>query len=210
MKCLEWQRKIPTSPGLATRAHPLHPLREMERVTKFRVSWIESGEVLKTMKIAIISDLHDNLPYLTAFLALAKKEKITELLICGDVGSLETLETIPKKQFKKIYFVFGNADNFSPDDVPSYIINLGESAIIEIDSKKIGLCHEPYKIEKLIADKPEIIFYGHTHKPWVEIKDKIMLVNPGTLGGVFMPSTFAAWNLSRPAPELIRTELLNK
>jgi hypothetical protein len=168
------------------------------------------------MKLAIVADIHDNLPYLTAFLALAKKEKITELLICGDVGSLETLETIPKKQFKKIYFVFGNADNFSPEDVPKHIINLGESGIITIDHKTIGLCHEPYKIVEthrgvsLLNQKPDVIFYGHTHKPWVEVKNHTMLINPGTLGGVFSASTFAVWDLTRPAPELIRTELLNK
>jgi len=158
------------------------------------------------MTIAIIADLHDNEPYLTAFLSYCKKNKIDQLLIAGDIGSIESLEKIPKKQFKKIYFVFGNADNFSEKDLPKHIINLGDGGIIELGNKKIGICHEPYKIEKLILEKPEIIFYGHTHKPWVEVKDKTLLVNPGSLGGVFIPSTFAVWNLTRPAPELIRTE----
>lgn len=157
------------------------------------------------MTIAIISDIHDNEPYLAAFLSYCREHAIAYLLICGDVGSLETLEKIPKNLFKKIYFVFGNADNFSAIDIPKKIINLGESGIIsDIGGRKIGLCHEPHKIKELLAEQPDIIFYGHTHKPWVFVEGKTLLVNPGTLGGVFTPSTFAIWDLDKPAPQLIR------
>lgn len=162
------------------------------------------------MKLAIISDLHDNIPYLDIFLSFCKKNKITKLLITGDIGSLETMQLIPKDLFNKIFFVFGNADNFSPADIPPHIISLGESGIIELEHKHIGLCHEPEKIAGLLKDKPDVIFYGHTHKPWVNLEGKTLIINPGTLGGVFTPSTFAVWDLARPAPELVRTdEILN-
>mgnify|MGYP000940832618 CR=1 FL=1 len=161
------------------------------------------------MKVAIISDLHDNIPYLDIFLSFCKQHKINKLLITGDVGSLETLLQIPEALFKKIYFVFGNADNFSPADIPPYIISLGESGIIKFENKHIGLCHEPEKIAGLLKDKPDIIFYGHTHKPWVNVEGKTLIINPGTLGGVFTASTFAVWDLARPAPELIRTDELD-
>lgn len=157
------------------------------------------------MKIAIISDLHDNEPYLTAFLSYCRQEKISRVLICGDIGSLETLEKIPKEQFTKIYFVFGNADNFSKEDIPAYIDCLDDAGIITLEKKTIGLCHEPHKIKKLLHEQPDIIFYGHSHKPWVSVDGKTLLINPGTLGGVFTPSTFAIWDLSKPAPVLVRT-----
>jgi len=159
------------------------------------------------MKIAIISDVHDNTPYLRSFFAT---EEFDVLLICGDVGNIDTLKLISESFTGKIYFVFGNADTFSKKDIPKNIINLGESGIIKIGGKKIGLCHEPFKIKDLLKDKPQIIFYGHTHKPWIETKNNILLVNPGTLGGVFLSSTYAIWDTRQGAPELVRTELNKK
>lgn len=155
------------------------------------------------MKIAIISDLHDNLSYLDIFL---KYDKSDILLMCGDIANLETLTIISKSSYKKIYFVFGNADSFSPAEIPSNITNLGEAGIIEIDNRKIGLCHEPFKIKKLLEEKPYIIFHGHTHIPWIEQKGETMIVNPGSLGGWRNPSTFAVWDTSLGAPELVRTD----
>ncbi len=40
----------------------------------------------------------------------------------------------------------------------------------------------------------DIIFYGHTHKPWIEEQNQIKIVNPGTLGGVFQKATFALYD----------------
>jgi predicted phosphodiesterase len=48
----------------------------------------------------------------------------------------------------------------------------------------------------------DIIFYGHTHKPWIEIKNDVQTVNPGTLGGVFTPATFAFWDTASGQLEL--------
>lgn len=157
------------------------------------------------MKLAIISDLHDNLVYLDIFL---KHDKSDILLMCGDIANLETLTIISKSSYKKIYFVFGNADTFYPEEIPENIINLGEAGIIELDSRKIGLCHEPFKIPKLLEEKPYIIFHGHTHIPWIKQEGKTIIVNPGTLGGWRNPSTFAVWDTSLGAPELVRTDEL--
>lgn len=156
------------------------------------------------MKIAIIADIHDNEPYLTAFLSSTKADA---LLICGDIGNIDTLKQISVSFSGLIYFVFGNADTFDTKDIPKNITNLGEAGIIELDHKKIGLCHEPYKIKELLLEKPYIIFYGHTHKPWIDKKENVLLVNPGTLGGVFLSSTYALWDTSLPAPELKSTTL---
>jgi uncharacterized protein len=61
------------------------------------------------MKIAIISDTHDNLENLKKFFDFAKKEKIKILIHCGDVCNGETLKEI-EKNFKEIYLCLGNAD----------------------------------------------------------------------------------------------------
>jgi putative phosphoesterase len=149
------------------------------------------------MNIAIVADIHDNEPYVTAFLSSLQADA---LLLCGDIGNKDTLKRISVSFNGTIYFVFGNADTFDEKDIPNNIINLGEAGIIELADKKIGLCHEPYKIKSLLFQKPYIIFYGHTHRPWFEEREKVLVINPGALGST--PSTYALWDTSLPAPEL--------
>jgi len=158
------------------------------------------------MKLAIISDLHDNIPYLESFLLYCENNKVETLLMCGDIANLDTLKQISVSFSGQIYLVKGNADTFYDEEIPENITNLGETGIIELDSRKIGLCHEPFKIPNLLEEKPYLIFHGHTHIPWIELKGETMIVNPGTLGGWRNPSTFAVWDLTRPAPELVRTD----
>jgi len=54
----------------------------------------------------------------------------------------------------------------------------------------------------------DIIFYGHTHKPWIEEKNGVKLVNSGTLGGVFQKATFAVWDTDQDEPELKIIDLI--
>ncbi len=126
--------------------------------------------------------------------------------MCGDIANIDTLKQVSVSFSGQIYLVKGNADTFYDEEIPENIINLGEAAVIELDSRKIGLCHEPFKIPKLLEENPYIIFHGHTHIPWIKQEDKTMIVNPGTLGGWRNPSTFAVWDTSLGAPELIRTD----
>lgn len=161
------------------------------------------------MKITIMSDLHDNEAYLQAFINYCQKEKIETVLCCGDVTNDETLTLLNNSKLP-IYLIKGNADVFT-DTIFSSLKNityLGRTGEVILDGKKIGLCHEPFFIDKMLVKKYDIIFYGHTHKPWIESRGKTQLVNPGTLGGVFTPSTFAVWDTEKPLPELIRTNLL--
>jgi predicted phosphodiesterase len=44
------------------------------------------------MKIAVISDIHDNEVRLKEAIEICSKEKISTAICCGDVTSLETLE----------------------------------------------------------------------------------------------------------------------
>jgi len=81
---------------------------------------------------------------------------------------------------------------------------LGRYGRFEIKNNVIGVCHEPWFIKEVLkGGSCDIVFYGHTHKPWISNEDGIMIVNPGTLGGVFQKGTFAVWNAKEKEPELI-------
>ena len=62
------------------------------------------------MLIAIIADIHDNLPNLEKLLDFTKKEKIKALLVCGDTGNKITLDYITNNFKGEIYLVRGNLD----------------------------------------------------------------------------------------------------
>ena len=150
------------------------------------------------MKIAIISDIHDNLANLEIFFEIISKENIEKIICCGDVCNQETLEILAKKFNSSIIIVFGNAEVYSPEDLKKYsnITDLGRFGYIQINNFKVGVCHEPGFIRNLFQEKPDLnfIFYGHTHKPWMSMKNKATLINPGTLGGVFQKPSFAIWD----------------
>lgn len=168
------------------------------------------------MKIAIISDSHDNLTNLKKAISWIEKEKIKVLIHCGDVASAETLKVILENYSGKIYLVMGNMDedyslkkelNSSMDYSRIEIQNkIGE---IEIDNKKIAFTHFP-KIAKELAksQKNDIVFYGHLHMPWQKTIGKTRLINPGNLAGLFFKATFAIYDTETDQLELKLLETL--
>jgi uncharacterized protein len=157
------------------------------------------------MKLAVISDIHDNLVNLNKFLAWCRENSLEKIICCGDVTNGETLGILAEEFGKEIFLVRGNMEIYDEEEIGPYqnYTYGGQLAVWEIGGKKIGVCHEPFLIDQVLAKgKCEIIFYGHTHKPWIEEKNGIQLVNPGTLGGVFTRATFAFYDTASGKLEL--------
>lgn len=148
------------------------------------------------MLIAIISDIHDNLETLKKCLTWCSNNKINSLICCGDITTIETISYLARNFSGEIFVVSGNAEIYEEKDINKFknINFYGEIGINEINGVNIGFCHEPEKIKKIQELSPldlDFIFYGHTHKPWLEKRGSTLIVNPGTLGGVFYQATFA-------------------
>lgn len=156
------------------------------------------------MKFLVISDIHDNLVNLEKCVNWGRVQGITDAICCGDVVNAETLAYLAKN-FKIIYLVRGNLEIYDEAEIKKYnnINYLGRFGVFEVDNKIIGLCHEPWHIKSVLRVKPcQLIFYGHTHKPWLEEKDGLLTVNPGTLGGVFSKASLAIYDSSAGRLEL--------
>lgn len=161
------------------------------------------------MKIAIISDTHDNLPNFKKALEWIKKNRIKVLIHCGDISTTETLKEALRDFSGKTYFVFGNMDfdrlqirNDISKNLPQVqcFNDIGE---LEIDKKKIAFSHFTELAKKLAKSKKyDIVFYGHSHKPWQEKIGKTRLVNPGNLAGLFYKPTFAIYDTKSDKLEL--------
>lgn len=162
------------------------------------------------MKIAIISDSHDNLSNIKKALNYLKKEKIRTILHCGDICSLETLEEILKNFSGKIFIVLGNVDNDHLKQNKKFFKKyprlkiFREKGEIKIGKKRIAFVHFPLFARKLaLTEKYDLIFYGHTHKPWQEILNKKRIVNPGNLAGLYFQATFAVYDTNFDKLKLI-------
>jgi len=159
------------------------------------------------MKIAIISDIHDNLPNLEKCLSWCEKEKVEKIICPGDVTNFETLKYLSHNFKGEIFLVSGNAELYEEKDLKKFKnINFGgETMIFTLDNLNIGLCHQPEKIKRILEstkNKLDFIFYGHTHRPWLKKEGLTMIINPGTLSGVFSESCFAYFDTKSRKLEL--------
>jgi len=160
------------------------------------------------MRLAIISDIHDNLINLEKCLQYCKNENIPNLIFCGDTTTIQTAAYLAANFHGEIFMVRGNIELWEEEEIRPYknINYLKEMGVIEIDGINIGLCHEPDKVNKLLEKndpQPEFIFYGHTHKPWLEKRGLATIVNPGNMAGVWHQATFATFDTTIKKLELI-------
>jgi putative phosphoesterase len=147
------------------------------------------------MKIAVVSDSHDNKDNLEKVATIANENHCSYLFHLGDfvspytASSLNTFNGIVKA-------VYGNCDG-EKLELQKTIITIGGEIEkppfkFKLDGKIFILMHEPYQLEDLIeSQEADFIFYGHLHKIDVRKEGKTHVLNPGESGGkVRKPSFF--------------------
>jgi putative phosphoesterase len=161
------------------------------------------------MKIAIISDSHDNLANFKKVISWLKQKRIKILIHCGDICAPLMLKESLGGFSGKVHIVFGNTDGdqyritkIGYEELSNIIVH-GEWGEIKIGEKKIAFVHFPEFARGLAATgKYDLVFYGHTHKPWEERIGKCRLVNPGNVAGLFYKATFAIYDSKTDKLEL--------
>ena len=164
------------------------------------------------MKIAIISDIHDNLANLQKVLDYCQKEQIKTIICCGDTASEETLEFLQTNFSGKILLVPGNMDAgyWDYDDLSKKFAGANlkifpDIGKAEFDGHKVAFVHFPEKARELaVSGKYDLVFYGHTHQPWEEKIGHCRLINPGNVANIRYPATFAVWDTDSGKLKLIR------
>ena len=139
------------------------------------------------MKIAVVSDIHDNVWNLKA--ALEKIQDADLLICCGDLCSPFTLGMMGEGFQKPIYVVEGNNDGdwrriAQVAGKFPHVQLCGELFQGEIGGKKAAINHYP-EIALPLAQSGlyDVVFYGHNHRSAVEKHGKTLAINPGTLLG---------------------------
>ena len=129
------------------------------------------------MKVLIISDTHrKNENYIKVLQKVGKLELVIHL---GDIEGSEYL--IAKSAGCPVQMVTGNNDFFS--NLPSEkTLQIGSYCVMITHGHRyyISMGNEMLKKEA-IAQGIDIVMYGHTHKPVIDISDNIIAINPGSL-----------------------------
>lgn len=159
------------------------------------------------MKIAICSDIHDNIWALESALPLVREADL--LLFCGDFCAPFTLVQLAQGFPGPIHVVWGNNDGdrwllTEQATRHDHVILHGELAELDLAGRHVAMTHYPEIARGLArAGNYDLVCYGHDHIACDEQVGRSRLVNPGELMGRFGRSTFAMLDMDGDALEHI-------
>jgi uncharacterized protein len=139
------------------------------------------------MKLALLSDSHDNTRNLDIAIAEANKEECEILIHAGDLIKPSCVDHLQKFN-GNVIFVFGNNDR-DTEEIVRYTNNsnirvAGDYYDDTIDGLRVYVTHYPHIAESMFnSDYYDLVVYGHTHKKIVETRKEKTLVNPGEIYG---------------------------
>ncbi|MDD3344980.1 MAG: metallophosphoesterase family protein [Candidatus Omnitrophica bacterium] len=134
------------------------------------------------MKIGVISDTHiankaEHIPRII----LDVFKQMDMVMHAGDMVDLKVVDEL-RSACPKVVAVAGNMDH---DAVKK---KYPVKQIIEVSGHKIGLMHghgAPLNLVGLLKDsfkddKPDVVVFGHSHKPMNEFIEGVLFFNPGS------------------------------
>lgn len=140
------------------------------------------------MKIAICSDIHDQVRHLKIALNFLET-KVDALVVAGDLCSPFMIGLLGENFSKPVHIVFGNNDGdlfrmTGQAQKFSQIHLHGEFMEQEFAAKKWAMNHYPEIARPMAASGLyDVIVYGHNHQYHITEADETLLINPGTLMG---------------------------
>jgi len=151
------------------------------------------------MRVLIISDTHSRNENLLE--VVKKAGKIDLCIHCGDAEGNE--EELRQMLPCPMQIVLGNNDFFS--DLPRELeitlgkynvwITHGHNYLASIGNERIK--------QEAIARRKDIVIFGHSHRPGIDITEEIMAINPGSL-------SYPRQDGKRPSYCIMEIDSLNK
>ncbi|WP_373048516.1 metallophosphoesterase family protein [Vulgatibacter sp.] len=156
------------------------------------------------MRIGLVSDTHGRFdPRLPELLAGCER-----ILHAGDVMGAAVIE--------KLAAIAPTAAVRGNNDRDAFGATLPEVLVESVGELSVLVIHELGKPEKLLPAArqaieqaaPQLVIYGHSHKPAIEVRDGRLYVNPGSCGPrrFSLPRSIAILDLRR---NRARVELLD-
>lgn len=129
------------------------------------------------MKILIVSDTHGKEKYL--FETLQRLGPIDLLIHLGDTHGNE--EYIKSVSPCPVEMVSGNNDIFTRLPKEKMIL-IGRYNVMLTHGHRYDVYYSTYKIKEVARSRQaDIVMFGHTHMPLIDLKDDVWAINPGSL-----------------------------
>ena len=128
--------------------------------------------------IGVISDTHGQFdPKIPAIF-----KSVSHILHAGDIGDLRVLQ-----QLKRIASVSAVSGNVDEGCVPP---GVDEEKTLELCGLRIFVIHilgNPQRLSRALQQRieqvqPDVVVFGHSHKPLLERHGKVLYFNPGSAG----------------------------
>jgi putative phosphoesterase len=165
------------------------------------------------MRIAIISDIHDNLWNLAV--AMEAMAEADELICCGDLCSPFVIDEVAKFP-KRVHIVFGNNDAdlyriTAKAQKKQNVVLHGELFQAGLGGKRFAVNHFDYLARPMAKSGDyDVVCFGHNHEFEIGRERDCLLINPGTIMGAKFSSgvwedvapTFVIYDTATDVPEL--------
>src|SRR5258708_4091378 len=161
------------------------------------------------MKIAVLSDTHNQIDRVRRALDLLRPHHVSMVLHCGDIEDPPVVELFGGRE---AHFVFGNCD-WNKDALAEKMEEVGGTlhenfGHLEVDGKQIAFVHgdKTRLLEELEqAGCYDYLFHGHTHVRKDQRMGPTRVINPGALQRAAI-KTFALLDLASGEMESIVVE----
>jgi putative phosphoesterase len=144
------------------------------------------------MRIAILSDIHDNVWKLVR--ALDAIRDTDALICCGDLCSPFIAHQIGRGYTRPVHIVFGNNDGdpYRITTVAGKYPHLhvhGEFFASEFEGVRVAVNHFDYLARPIAASGQfDVVCFGHNHVHEITPVGKTLAINPGSImGATFAP-----------------------
>jgi len=162
------------------------------------------------MKVAVISDTHDNKEAIERAFKLIEERGIKLTLHLGDIISPFVSDFIKSVYTGKVIALLGNNDGEKfflkkKFELNGYELKELKPVKLELDGRKILMMHEPIEVESLAKSRDfDVILYGHLHKIDNRKVGNTLILNPGEACGYLTGKrTFAILDLDEMKAEVV-------
>jgi putative phosphoesterase len=166
------------------------------------------------MKVAVISDIHENFHNLAVFFQKIEGLEIEKIICLGDLINGGIAKILAKSKVP-VFSLWGNNDG---DKVAITKTSLAKESnlemsfetfdIVKLGERKIFLTHYPLLAKPMAKSGDfDAVFYGHNHQKNIEKIGECLVVNPGEISAHKTGmSTFAVYDTKKNSAEIITLE----
>jgi putative phosphoesterase len=136
--------------------------------------------------IGILSDTHDNLTRVREAVRLFNDAGCDLVIHAGDFVAPFTVDELRNLR-APVQGVYGNCDGERAGLAKAFQgvgeIREGPRAFLH-GGRRFCVCHFDAPVPGYAASKSyDVVVYGHTHRPLIDSRDGVLLINPGEAGG---------------------------